>query len=160
MKRDDFKYFSDKETCCKRLDRRLVTMVFSNAEGLTTKSTFPFRQKVSAFKLYNNRMGGVDLIDQRAAAYHSDRKSTIRFYLLTFFDLIHVACANSYIAYDMIDPNDLTLLDYKIIVSTYLIGRYTSQSRAPSLKQGPIESISISFSKVTYHHILQSFNYL
>ena len=160
MKRDDFKYFSGKETCCKRLDRRLVTMVFSNAEGLTTKSTFPFRQKVSAFKLYNNRMGGVDLIDQRAAAYHSDRKSTIRFYLLTFFDLIHVACANSYIAYDMIDPNDLTLLDYKIIVSTYLIGRYTSQSRAPSLKQGPIESISISFSKVTYHHILQSFNYL
>ena len=136
MKRDDFKYlYSDKVTCCKWLDRHSVTIVFSNAEGLTTKSTFPCRQKVSAFKMYNNRMGGVDLIDQRAAAYHSDRKSTIRFYLLIFFDLIHVACANSYIVYDMIDLNDLTLPDLKIIVSTYLIGRYTSQSRAPSLKQ-------------------------
>ena len=28
-------------------------------------------------------------------------------------------------------PNDFTLLDFKTIVSTNLIGRYTSQSRAP-----------------------------
>ena len=28
-------------------------------------------------------------------------------------------------------PNDLVLLDFKSIVSTYLIGRHTSRSRAP-----------------------------
>ena len=42
-----------------------------------------------------------------------------------------VACANSHIVYNMIHPNDLTLLDFKTIVLTYLIGRYTSRSRAP-----------------------------
>ena len=75
-------------------------------------------------------MGGVDLIDQKAAAYHLDQKSTIRFYLRIFFDSMDVSCANSYIVYNMMHPNDLTLLDFKTIVSTYLIGRYTSQSRA------------------------------
>ena len=76
-------------------------------------------------------MGGVDVIHQRAAAYHLDRKSTIKFYLRTFFDWNDAACANSYIVYNMMHPNDLTLLSFKTIVSTYLIGRYTSQSRAP-----------------------------
>ena len=70
-----------------------------------------------------------------------------------------VAYANSYIVYNMMHPNDLTLLDFKTIVSTYLIERYTSRSRAPpdGKKQVPKESISISLSKVTYHHIFQSF---
>ena len=31
------------------------------------------------------------LIDERAAAYHLDQKSTIRFYLDIFFDLMDVA---------------------------------------------------------------------
>ena len=44
---------------------------------------------------------------------------------------MEVACANSHIVYNMIHPNDLTLLDFKTIVLTYLIGRYTSRSRAP-----------------------------
>ena len=77
-------------------------------------------------------MGGVDITDQRAAAYHLDRKSTIRFYSRIFFvDLMDVACANSYILYNMMHRNDFTLLAFKIIVSTYLIGRYTRRSRAP-----------------------------
>ena len=44
---------------------------------------------------------------------------------------MNIACANSCIVYNMIHPNDLILLDFKIIVLTYLIGRYTSRSRAP-----------------------------
>ena len=76
--------------------------------------------------MYNKGISGVDLIDQRAAAYHLDRNSTIRFYLRIFFNLMDVACANSYIVYDTMDPNDLTLLNFKTVVSTYLIGRYTS----------------------------------
>ena len=64
-------------------------------------------------------------------AYHLHRKSTIRFYLHIVFDLMGVACANNCIVYNMMHPNDFALLDFKIIVSTYLIGRYTSRSRAP-----------------------------
>ena len=81
-------------------------------------------------KMYNQGMGGVDLIDQRTAAYHLDRKSRVRFYLRIFFDLMDIACANSFVVYNMLHPNDLTLLDFKTIIATYLIGRYTSRSRA------------------------------
>ena len=76
--------------------------------------------------MYNQGMGGVALIDQRTATYHLDRKSRVRFYLRIFFDLMDVACAYSFVVYNMLHPNDLTLLDFKIINSTYLIGRYTS----------------------------------
>ena len=41
-----------------------------------------------------------------------------------------VAFTNSYIVYNMMNPNELTLLDFKTIVSNYLIGRYISQSIA------------------------------
>ena len=52
----------------------------------------------------NKGMGGVDLIDQRVAAYHLDRKPTITFCLRIFFDLMDV---------DMIHPNDVTLLYFQ-----------------------------------------------
>ena len=42
-----------------------------------------------------------------------------------------VACVNAFIVYNMIHQNDLTLFDYKTIVSTHLTGLYTSHSRAP-----------------------------
>ena len=122
------------------LDRRSVIMLFSNAEGMIT-STVPNRQKGSAskiqvpcldvIKMYDKGMVGVNLIIQRAPAYHLDRKSIIRFYLCIYFDLIDVACASSYIVYNMKHPNDLTLLDFKIIVSTYLIRKCTSRCRVP-----------------------------
>ena len=68
------------------------------------------------------------------------------------------ACANSYIFYNMMHPNDLTLLGFKTILSNYMIGRYTSQGRAAHMaKQVTKDSISISLSKVTYHQISQSF---
>ena len=74
-------------------------------------------------------MGGVDLVGQRTATYHLDRKSSIRFYLRIFFDLMDVACASSYIAYNMLHPDDLALLNFKIAVVTHLIGPYTSRKR-------------------------------
>ena len=45
-------------------------------------------------KMHNKGMGVVELIAQGDAAYHLDWKSTIRFYLRIFFDLMCVACAN------------------------------------------------------------------
>ena len=98
--------------------------------------TVPHRQKGSAskiqvpcpyvIKMYDKEMGGVNLIDQRAATYHLVRKSTIRFYLRVFFNLVDVACAKSYIVYNMMHPNDLTLLDFKTTLSTYLFRRNSS----------------------------------
>ena len=64
-------------------------------------------------KFYNKRIGKVDLVDQRTAAYYLDGKSSIRFYLRIFFDLVDVACVNSYIASNMLHPDDLTLLNFK-----------------------------------------------
>ena len=77
--------------------------------------------------MYNQDMDGVDLIDQITAAYHLDRKSKVRFYLRIFFDLMDVACANSFVVYNMLHPNDLTLLDFKTIIATYLLGRYANR---------------------------------
>ena len=47
-------------------------------KGSKTKSLVPYLKVV---KLYNSGMGGIDLMGQRAAAYHLDRKSSVRFYL-------------------------------------------------------------------------------
>ena len=76
-------------------------------------------------------MSGVDLIDQRAAAFYLDQNSTITLYLRIFFDLMDVVCASMYIVYNMMHAKDLTLLDFKTIVSTCLIGRFTNRRRAP-----------------------------
>ena len=81
--RGDFKYlYSDKVACCKWFDRCSITLLFSNVEGVATTSTVPRRQKGSlskiqvlcsdVIKMYNKEMGGVHLIDQRAAAYYLD----------------------------------------------------------------------------------------
>ena len=41
-----------------------------------------------------------------------------------------VASANSYIAYNMLHPDDQTLLNFKIAVTTHMIEPYTSRKRA------------------------------
>ena len=85
----------------------------------------------------NKGMGGVDFIHQRAAVYYLYQNQVLDFILCIFFDLMDLACANSYIVYSMMHPNDLTLLDLETIFSTYLITRYKSQSTAtPDGKRG------------------------
>ena len=75
-------------------------------------------------------MGGVDLMDQRTTAYRLDRKSSARFYLRIFFDLMDVACVNSYLIYNMKHPNKLFVLDYKIVVAKNLIRYDQCRKRA------------------------------
>ena len=92
--------------------------------------TVPRRQKGSAskiqgscpyvIKMHNKGTGGVDLTDQRAPAYHLHLKWTIRFNIHIFVDLMVVACPNSYIVYNMVHPNDLTLLYFKLFQPTCL----------------------------------------
>ena len=87
---------------------------------------------LNAIKFYNKYMGGVDLVDQITAAYHLDRRSSIRFYLRIFFYLMDVACANSYISYSMLQTGDLILLNFEIAVATHMIGPYSSRKRGAS----------------------------
>ena len=68
-------------------------------------------------------------MDQRTAADHLDRKSSVGFCLRIFFDLIDIACVNSYLIYNMNHPNKLPFLDYKIAVAKNLIQYNQDQKR-------------------------------
>ena len=85
-------------------------------KGSKTKYSVPCAKVV---KLYNSDMGGAmdHLMDQSTAAYHLDRKSSISFYLHNFFDLMDIACVNSYLSYNVKNPTKLLLLDLKIVVA-------------------------------------------
>ena len=85
-------------------------------------------------------------MDQRTAAYRLDRKSFVRFYLRIFFDLMDIACVNSYLIYNMKHPNKLFLLDYKIVAAKNLIQYLQGRKRAvpmsrPSEKKNQPELI-------------------
>ena len=64
------------------------------------------------------------------APYHLDRKSSVSFYLRIFFDLMDIACVNSYLIYNMNHPNKLSLLDYKVLVAKNLIQYHQGRDRA------------------------------
>ena len=100
---------------CKRIDDRSVLLLSSTLEGMNdilsvhrrekgskTKSSVPCAKVV---KPYNSGMGGVDLMDQRTTIYRLDRKSSVRLYLRIIFDLMDIACVNSYLIYNMKHPN-------------------------------------------------------
>ena len=131
MKRGDCKFlFSANTMACKRIDNRSVLLLSSALEGMNdilsvqrrpkgskTKSLVPCRKVV---KFYNSGMSGVDLMDQHTAAYRLDRKSSVRFYFRIFFDLMDIACVNSYLIYNMKHTNNLSLLDYNIVVAKHV----------------------------------------
>ena len=76
---------------CEWPDNPSVLLVSTALEGMDDVSSIQRREKESEtksailyptiVKLYNNGMGGVDLIDQRTAAYQLNCKSSVRFYL-------------------------------------------------------------------------------
>ena len=85
-----------------------VLSVQRREKGSKIKSSVPCPKFL---KLYNSGMGGVDLMDQRTAAYRLDRKSFVRFYLRIFFDLMNIACVNNDLIYNMnILTNYLSLI--------------------------------------------------
>ena len=94
-------------------------------------------------KMYDASMGGVDVLDQKTAAYQLDRKSKFRFYLRMFFDFINIAIVNSHLVYTKL-CNSIYLLDFKIVVAKSLIERYTNRQRSFPLsrtsKRKPLES--------------------
>ena len=65
-------------------------------------------------------MDGVDIMDQKTAAYRIDGKSKYRFYLSMFVDFMDVTRVNSHIAYMKL-VDDISLLNFKIAVAKALI---------------------------------------
>ena len=79
MKRRNHEFqFIDKVTCCKWLNWRPITMLFSSISGMQSTSTVQRWMKRSAtkilvpcpdvIKMYNQGMGGIGLVDQRTSA--------------------------------------------------------------------------------------------
>ena len=131
-------HYSKNIICCKWYDRKPVFLLATNADGMSGVSKVMRLTKGSATKAfvscrniikpYNNGMGSVDIMDNETAAYRLDHKSKHRFYLRKFFDLLDVEIANSHIVY-MKHGNDISLLNFKIVVAKSLIGRYSNGKR-------------------------------
>ena len=88
---------------------RWCTVSSKDRKGSATKSAIPCPAVV---KLYNNGVRGVYYMDQRTAAYQLDCKLSVRFYMRIFFDLLDIACVNSFLVYNMSHPKQLILFDY------------------------------------------------
>ena len=67
---------------------------------------------------------------QRTATYRLDRKSSVRFDLRIFFDLMDIECVKSYLIYNMKHPNKFSLIDYKIVIAKNLIQYHQGWKRA------------------------------
>ena len=133
----DYSY-SENIICFKWYENKSVLLLAANVDGMSGVPNIMRRTKASAtqapvsspsiIKLYNNDMNGVDIVDQKTAAYRIDRKSKYRFYLRIFFDLMDVALVNSHIVYTKLD-NDILLLNFNIVVTKSLICRYSNCKR-------------------------------
>ena len=73
-------------------------------------------------------MSSVDIMGQKTAAYRFSCKSSYRFYLRMFFDLINVSHVDSHIVY-MEVGDIISLLNFKIVVAKALIGKYSDCKR-------------------------------
>ena len=137
MKRDYQRKFYNHIACIKWYDNKSMMLLGSHLEEITSISTVQTRLKCSSsmipvncpneIKLYNSKMGEVDLMDQLKSAYQLDRRSKFRFYLLVFFDLFDVALVNSFIVYKKLENNDLTLKEFKIFIALKLIASFVSR---------------------------------
>ena len=104
-----------------------LSTVTRRAKGQSAKIPVPSPEII---KDYNSSMGGVDLLDQKTAAYKLDRKSSGRgFYLRLFFDLMDISVVNPHEIYKVLYPKGMELLGFKIVLAKSLIGKYNSRSR-------------------------------
>ena len=82
----------------------------------------------NGIKLYNSKMGRVDLMDHLKSAYQLDRRLKSQFYLCLFFDLLDVAFVNSFIVYKKLENKDRTLKEFKICIALKLIFSFVSRN--------------------------------
>ena len=93
-------------------------------------------------KDYNSGMGGVNLLDQKTAAYKLHCKSSGgRYYLKFFFDLMGISVVNSHIIYHELNPKGMELFDFKIVLAKSLVDTYSSRSRNTPASHVPCREI-------------------
>ena len=118
-------------------DNKSVMLPGSHLEEITSISTVQRRLKgswskipvnyLNDIKLYNSKMGRVDLMDQLDSAYQLDGKSNFRFYLRLFFDLFNVALVNPFIVYKKLENKGLTLKEFEICIASKPIASFVSR---------------------------------
>ena len=112
-------------TCLEESDK--ISTISRRVKGQSAKIPVPCLEII---KDSNFDMSGVDLLDQKTAAYKLDRKSSgWRYYLRFFFDLMDISGVNSDIIYKKLNPKGMELLDFKIVLAKSLVGTYNSRSR-------------------------------
>ena len=153
MKRGDIDFqCADNIVDVKWYDNRGVTLVRTCLEGCNQISSVSHRVKDKSAKIpvpcpaivkeYNNSIDGVDLLDQRTAAYKLDRKlSSWRYYVRLFFDLMDIAVVNSHAVYKALYTKGMELLDFKIVIAKSLIGAYDSRFRNTSITHTSLREV-------------------
>ena len=97
-------------------------------------------------------MCGVDLLDQRVAAYRLDHKSRFHFYLLIFFDLLDIACTNAFIVFNR---ETFVLLYFKVNMAQCLIRNYSNRVRG--LRHRIQANIATNYGQQKNHNIFENF---
>ena len=164
MKRVDVDFqYTNNVVAVNWFDNRGVTMVGTCLEECDKISTISRRVKKQSVKIpvpcleiikdSNFDISGVDLLDQKTAAYKLHRKSSgRRYYLRFFFDLTDISVVNSDIIYKKLNPKGMELLDFKIVLAKSLVGTYNSRSRntpASHVSRREVLPASVSLSSKT-----------
>ena len=76
-------------------------------------------------------MGGVVLIDQSTFVYYFDRKSSIRFYLRTFSDLMGIAYEKCFYC---LQHASSFIVSYNIGIATHMTGPWAEAELLPNTK--------------------------
>ena len=93
---------------------------------------------------------------QPTAAYWLDCKSSVRFYQCIFFDLLDIACVNSFLVYNMKHPKQLTLPNYKIVLAKNFI-RWQQSIKELYCYQDRVKERVLQLQAMTMETIYQSF---
>ena len=134
-------------SCTIWMDKRPV-IVISNFIDSFAMTTVERRKRGQAGKMqkqipkivstYNFSMKGVDLADQRKAAYEIDRRSACKFYLRIFFDMLDLFICNAYVVYGSLNLDSMTSLDFRRAVAMSLLKDFSSRER--EIVVGPLQS--------------------
>ena len=133
MKRGDYELFLFSGMACKWVDNRWGLLLSSVLEGMSDMLLVQRREKGSeerkgfkgflVLKLSSLTIAAwVELILWTSVLPHTIwiESHIVRYYRI-FFDLMDIACVNSYLIYTMKYSNKLSLLDYKTDVAKSLI---------------------------------------
>ena len=155
----DFQY-ADNVVAVKWLDNRGVTMVgicpeerdkistvSRRVKGQSAKTSVPYPEII---KDYNSGMAGVDLLDQKTAAYKWYRKSSgWHYYPRLFFDLMDISVVSSHIIYNELNPKGMELLDSKIVLAKSVVGTLENHSR--NTPASHLSCREVSHASVPFH---------